>query len=64
VTVQDIEMVLQGGRVLEEHQHATRGVSYLVVGRNGSKFVHLVCADGGGWLVVLFAYLTAAADLG
>jgi YgiT-type zinc finger domain-containing protein len=58
VTVQDIELVLQGGRVLEEHQHAKRGASYLVVGRNGKKFVHLVCADGGdGWLVVLFAYL-------
>jgi len=57
VTVHDIEMVLQGGRVLEEHQHATRGASYLVVGRHGSKFLHLVCADGGnGWLVVLFAY--------
>ena len=60
VTVPDIESVLAGGRVLEEHQHARRGASYLVVGRNGAKFVHLVCADGGdGWLVVAFAYVPA-----
>ena len=59
VTVADIETVLTHGRVLEEHQHATRGTSYLVVGRNGNKFVHLVCANGGGWLVVIFAYVPA-----
>jgi YgiT-type zinc finger domain-containing protein len=56
VTVSDIEIVLQNGRVLEEHQHVKRGTSYLVVGRNGKNFIHVVCAEGGGLLVVLFAY--------
>lgn len=56
VTVPDIEIVLQNGRMLEEHRHAKRGTSYLVVGRNGKKFIHVLCAEGDGLLVVLFAY--------
>ncbi len=59
VTVPDIETALLTGRVLEEHMHAKRGTSYLIVGRNGKKFIHLVCAEGGGLLVVLFAYRPA-----
>lgn len=59
VTVPDIETALLTGRVLEEHRHAKRGTSYLVVGRNGKKFIHVVCAEGNGLLVVLFAYQPA-----
>lgn len=60
VTVPDIEIVLQSGRVLEEHHHAKRGSSYLVVGRNDKKFIHVLCAEGDELLVVLFAYRPTA----
>lgn len=56
VTTREIESALQNGRLLEEHQHAKRGTSYLVAGRNGKDFIHLVCAEGNGLLVLLFAY--------
>ena len=56
VTVADIETALLSGRLLEEHRHAKRGASYLVAGRNGKRFVHLVCAENDGFLVILFAY--------
>jgi YgiT-type zinc finger domain-containing protein len=56
VSVSDIEMTLQAGRLLEEHRHAMRGTSYLIAGRNGGKFVHLLCAACDGLAVILFAY--------
>lgn len=59
VTVSDIETALLTGRVLEEYQDAKRGTSYLIVGRNEKKFIHTVCAEGCGLLVILFAYRPA-----
>lgn len=60
VAVRDIEAALLGGRVLEEHRHTVRGVSYLVLGVSSGKPIHVMCADGGnGGLVVLFAYVPA-----
>ncbi len=56
VSVPDLETALLSGRLVEEHRHAKRGASYLIAGRNGKRFVHLVCAEGDGFLVVLFAY--------
>lgn len=56
VSVADIEIALRGGRLLEEHRHAKRGVSYLIAGRNKNTFVHLICAERDDLAVVLFAY--------
>ena len=58
VTVPDIENVLLNGRLLEEHRHATRGISYLVAGKSRQRFFHVMCAGAkSGWLVVTFAYV-------
>ena len=60
VTVPDIETVLLTGRLLEEHRHATRGVSYLVVGKSRQRLFHVMCASArNGWLVITFAYIPA-----
>ena len=60
LAVPDIEAVLLGGHVLEEHRHATRGASYLVCGVSRRRAFHVICADGGdGWLAVTFAYAPA-----
>lgn len=56
ISVPDVEIVLQTGRVLEEHRHAKRGFSYLVAGRVENRFIHLRCAQCDGFLVVVFAY--------
>lgn len=56
VSVSDIEIALRTGRLLEEHRHTKRGTSYLIAGRNGNKFVHLVCAGRDGLAIILFAY--------
>lgn len=58
VSVPEIEAVLRGGRVLEEHRHLSRPPGYLFCGIVKGKAVHVVAADGGnGWLVVSFAYV-------
>lgn len=59
VSVPAIETALSSGRLLEEHRHATRGVSYLLAGRHEKDFIHLVCAAGDDVIVVLFAYRPA-----
>lgn len=56
ISIHDVETALQTGRVLEEYQHAKRGISYLVAGRIESRFIHLRCAECNGLLVILFAY--------
>jgi len=60
ISVNDIEVVLFTGRVLEEHINPMRPPSYLVYGMSGGKDIHIVCANGGNnWLVILFAYVPA-----
>ncbi|CAG4882128.1 conserved protein of unknown function [Georgfuchsia toluolica] len=60
VTVADIETVLLTGRLLEEHHHATRGRSYLVVGKSRQKIFHVMCAGASnGWLIITFVYIPA-----
>lgn len=56
VSAVDIETAVRTGRLLEEHRHARRGTSYLIAGRNGNKFVHLLCAAYDGLAIILFAY--------
>jgi len=61
VTVPDIENVLLSGRLLEEHRHATRGISYLVAGKFAAEvFSCDVRRARNGWLVVTFGLYSIA----
>lgn len=57
VTVPEIEAVLGGGKILEEHRHARRNAAFLFCGIVRRKPVHVVAAAGGDCLVVSFAYV-------
>lgn len=58
VTVPEIEAVLIGGKVLEEHRQPGRASSYLFCGIVRGKPVHVIAAAGGNdWLVATFAYV-------
>lgn len=58
VSVPEIEAVLRGGRVIEEHRHIGRAPAYLFCGVVQGKPVHVVAAAGDDdHLVASFAYV-------
>lgn len=57
VTVPEIEAVLIGGKLLEEHRQPGRAASYLFCGIVRGKPVHVIAAAAKDWLVATFAYV-------
>lgn len=58
ISVPEIEAVVRGGRIIEEHRQPERATGYLFCGIVKGKPLHVIGADGGDdWLVVTFAYV-------
>lgn len=60
VTMTDIKTAIGRGTVIEVHDHAKRGISYLFAVLSRHTPFHVLCGSGvNGWLVIAFAYVPA-----
>jgi|SRR3989344_3595447 len=56
ITVEEIEEVLLNGSIIEKYLKDPRGESCLVAGKDGDRYLHVVCGLRNGRLLVVTVY--------